>query len=219
MSTPNEQTIVVPEPLAVDPTPITITPPAATIPENPLVVPAPLLEPLPKTEPAVAEEEYDIEVEENSPLSQAELDSIAQYASKYSLSKEDAQAIVDTQEGLYSRGRTEVEARQTQEQETRRQALNTHPEFSGDKASDSWTSVSVAVQAFGTPELIAALNDPNKSGLDLSVALLLKNIGDQIRPETVPAGAGAHVPFYDKAKSEDEAKYRRLYPELFANEK
>jgi hypothetical protein len=127
--------------------------------------------------------------------------------------------MITAQEQLYTRGRSEIETRHNQELEQRRTALNTHPDFSGEKAKDSWDSVNLAVQAFGTPELIAALNDPNKHGYDLSVALMLKNIGDQLKPESVPPGTGVAVPAPKTAQDAEDARLRRLYPNLYKDEK
>lgn len=233
MTLPANQTVVPPTdtPPAQTQTPNTTTPPAATTLENPSAstnpastpsssdqTPAPAAVIPPAPVPVATEEDYDLEVDEASPLSDAELQSIAQYAEKYGLSKEDAQATVAAQESLYTRGRSEIETVQTQELEKKRQALVSHPDFSGEKAKDSWDSVNLAVQAFGTPELVAALNDPHKHGYDLSVAIMLKNIGDQLKPE-IPVGKGAAMPLGKQAQDAEDAKLRRLYPNLYKDEK
>lgn len=188
----------------------TVVPPAAPVvpPVAPVVVPPPAPAP-------VEEESYELEVDESSPLTEEELNSLARYAEKYGLSKEDAQAMVAAQESQYTRGRSEIETRHTQEVEQRRQQLITHPDFSGDKAAESWASVSLAARTFGTPELMAALNDPNKHGYDLSVALVLKNIGDQLRPESVPVGKGVAASTSQQQANDENAKLKRLYPGLF----
>ncbi len=214
--------------------PTTITPPVVTTPENlsPSLSPAleapssevvPPVEPIvptaPVTPPAQEPQGYEIELAENSPLTEAEVQAVVAYAEKYQLSKEDAQAIIESQEASYTRAQAEVNSHYTAQTEQRRTQLNSHPDFSGDKAAESWESVNIAVQAFGTPELVAALKDPNKHGYDLSVALMLKNIGDQLKPETVPAGKSVALPAFKQAENEADAKARRLYPDLFINEK
>lgn len=200
--------------------PAPVTPPANTPAGEPVTPPA--AEPAPATppSPAVPEfQEYELEVDENSPLTEEELLGIAKYAEKYGLSKEDAQAIVASQEASYRKAQTAVETHYTQQIEQRRQQLNSHPDFSGEKAKDSWASVKLAAEAFGSPELMAALSDPNKHGYDLSVALVLKNIGDQLRPEGAPPGKGVHVPAFVKAQTEEEARLRRQYPSFYKDEK
>lgn len=239
MSVPNTTTSTpAPAAPAADQTPNTTLPPEATTQGTPSqntteqssaassdAPPAPAADQTPAAAAAAAapadqtpaaEEDpgYEIELDENSPLSDEELGAIVQYAEKYNLSKEDAEALVKKQESLYSRAKTEVEAKYSQEIEAKKLALTSHPDFSGEKAQDSWVSVNLAVQAFGTPELVAALSDPAKHGYDVSVALMLKNIGDQLRPESKPAGTGVAVGS-KAAQDEEEAKLKRLYPKLF----
>jgi hypothetical protein len=159
-----------------------------------------------------AASDYEIEVADNSPLTEADLEVIAQYAEKHQLSKEEAQALITREEELYTRGQQQLELQRTQELEVRRSSLNNHPDFAGDNAAHSWAAVKKAVEVFGNEQLVSTLSSP-EFGYDLNLALMLKQIGEQLMPE-VPAGKGA--PTGGKPEiSPEEARLRRAYPEFY----
>lgn len=204
----SEPPVAVPAPV-IPPIPEPVIPPVAApvLPVIPAVVAPPVV---------VAPAEYDIEVADDSPLSDAELDGIAAHASKFGLSKEEAQALVLAQEGLYVKGKTAAETAYSQKMEQHRTALNAHPDFSGEKRATSWDSVSLAVNTFGTPKMIELLKTP-EFGYDVELALFFKKLGDSMKPEGFVPG-GTNAPANANIDAED-AKLRRNYPALFENEK
>lgn len=205
----------------------TTTPPASTGSSEPATPPAAAAEPAtppsapaapaagepPAATPPASEPpaEYEIEVADNSPLSDDQLQKIAQHAEKYGLTKEEAQALVADQEALISQGRNSEVERYNAQLEQKRNALNTHPEFSGDKKAEAWDSVTLAIRTFGDDKLLKTLGNP-EYGYDPELALFLKNIGDALKPEK-PVGNGVNLPnLIDK--NAEEANMRRRYPHL-----
>lgn len=194
------------------------TPPAAA-PATPPSAPAtpPAGEPPAATPPAdEPPSEYEIEVADNSPLSDDQLQKIAQHAEKYGLTKEEAQALVSDQEALISQGRNSEVEKYNAQLEQKRHALNSHPEFSGEKKAEAWDSVTLAIRTFGDDKLLKTLGNP-EYGYDPELALFLKNIGDALKPEK-PLGTGVNLPnLVDK--NAEEAAMRRRYPHLNWDEK
>lgn len=158
-------------------------------------------------------EPYEIEVDENSPLTQEELDSIAEYAGRMGLNKEDAQKMIATQEGLYKRGHESAEMAYSSKVEHMKREMYSHPDFQEGRREATWTSINRAVQTFGNDKLIEAFKDP-ENGYNLEIAMFLKNIGDALGPEVLP-GSGAATSAPVQARDSEEARLRRLYPDLY----
>lgn len=172
----------------------------------------------PVTDPAstipVEDEEYDIETEEGSPLTDADLDEIAEEAGRLNLSKADAQKLVTLKENGYKNGASSEVARITAQHQENTRILMADPMFSEspEVAKHTWESIEYAVESFGDPELVKMLNTPG-IGDQLPIAKFLKKIGDLIRPATeVPLGKGSITA---PAKSAEDSQLEALYPIFF----
>jgi hypothetical protein len=199
-------------------TPPVVEPPKVEVPPKVEIPPAevvpPVVEP-PKTETPPAEPEgYDLEVAEDSPLSDADLQKIADYAAKNGLKKEEAMDLVASYEAQYKSGLSAAELAQQKVVEQRRQELNSHPEFSGENAQQSWNQVNRAVSVFGTPKIMESLGS-EKFGYDVELALMLKEIGKALMSDTTPPPGGNPVNVRDKAKDDYNEKLKRNYPSMF----
>jgi len=193
-----------------------VTPPVEVPPVAPAepVTPPVEVPPVTPKEPEVIE--YDLEIEENSPLTDDEIQKIADYASKYNLPKEEAQALVKQQESAFSRGKSEIEAAYNQKIELNKKMLNEHPEFSGEKKVESYAAIKKAVEVFGNEELLKTLGSP-EYGYDVNLALMLKEIGKMLMPEVLP-GQGtstAHANGNSDAQKEYEERMKARYPRFF----
>lgn len=155
-------------------------------------------------------------MDEKSPLSQEELEKIANYAGKYSLTKEEAQAMVAEQESLYRRGHKVAEDEYTNRIQSMRTAMNAHPDFSAEKKPATMAAISKAVQVFGSPKLVESLKNP-EFGYDLEIAMMLKQIGEALGPEILP-GQGTGGPAAPTMDPE-RARLMKAYPELQWEEK
>jgi hypothetical protein len=200
-------------------TPAASVPSSETLTETPVVeakVEAPVIataiEPVvePKVEtPAAVEEEYDLELSDDSPLTVEELNEIAEVASRLGLSKVDAEKIISDREKAFKAGTSKFEsAYQAKIAESRKQ-IESDPDFQGDKKLATFESINRAVTAFGDPELIALLNTP-EVGNNIVIARFLKRLGDNMAPDTLP-GKGVVSSSSDKKSGALET----LYPKFF----
>lgn len=166
----------------------------------------------PAEAPAAPEvQEYEIEVADDSPLSQEDVEEIAKEAERLGLSKEDAQKLVTIREGDYKRGQKAGEDVYTARFQQQRTELLAAPEFATpDKAKESFASIARATKTFGDADLLKALNSP-EVGNNLAVARFLKKIGDLIKPDPITGGISIIIDGKAKEKSPEE----RWYPDMF----
>lgn len=173
-----------------------IEPPAEVIPE--VVVPE--------------EEEYELELKADSPLSEADLNEIATEASRLNLSKEDAEKLIASKESAYKTGASNVESKYQEKLQTHYNEMSTHPEFSGEAAAESWKFLNKAIAGFGDTELVALLNTPEVGNL-VPLAKFLKKVGMAMAPDaSPPEGKGTATSPSTNAESEALA---RQYPAFF----
>lgn len=169
---------------------------------------APVEDPAP-IEP-VAGEEFEISVEDDSPLTQEDLDAIATEVSELGLNEAQANSLVKSREEFFGRGQTMANAVITQRQETAKAELLADPDFVGEKAVESFAAIHRAATKFGDDDLTKALNDPY-IGNNLPLARFLKKIGDMISPDTFE-GNGILKP---TEVVEENAALKNLYPRFF----
>jgi len=127
-------------------------------------------------------EEYDLELADNSPLSQEDLDAIVKHAEQYGLSKEETQALIKSKEDLYARGKSDFENKFNVENNRNREELLKMPEFQGEKMQESFASIGGAVAAFGDAELINFLKGP--AGNNPALARFMLKIGNSMKSDT-----------------------------------
>jgi len=161
------------------------------------------------TDPVQEYEEYDLELAENSSLSEDDLNEIAQEASRLSLSKEDAEKLLLLKENSYKKGLSKHEAEYAAKIQSARAEIEADPDFIGDKKLDTFASINRAVQAFGDPELIKLLNTP-EVGNSLVIAKFLKRLGDTMAPDTM--GGKGEISANNNAGSDS---LKSLYPDFY----
>jgi len=156
-------------------------------------------------------EEYEIELSDDSPLSEEDLNEIAAEASRLNLSKEDAQKLLALKESTYKKALTIAEQKQLEKINTAKKEILSHPDFTGDNKIKTFESINRVVEKFGDENLVKALNTP-EIGNNLAIALFLKKIGDLIAPDSFE-GKGA----LSAQNDSKEAVLKTLYPSFYKN--
>lgn len=171
----------------------------------------PAKEDAPKDDPEVANEGYEITLEENSPLTQEDLDAIAAEASTRGLTEEQAGELIKLRESMFSRGDEFAKQAELTRQKTAAEEFNKDLDFVGDKKAESFASIHRAAKAFGGEDLMKALNDPYV-GNNLPLAKFLKKIGDALKADDVN-GKGT---FGKKTPENSQVQtLKNMYPEHF----
>lgn len=171
-------------------------------------------EPASDPAPSVVED-YEIEVGDDSNLSQADLDAIATIASEKGLNKEQADALVTERETFLKQGLDLSASRLAEKHKNLESEFYKDLDFVGEKKAESFASISRAVSTFGDEKLVEALSDPN-IGLNLPLAKFLKNIGDAMKDDGFEGkGAGTQPASSPEGHS---ATLQRMYPSLYAAE-
>ena len=158
------------------------------------------------------EEEYELEMADGSPLTEADFNEIVETATKLNLSKEDATKLISMRENSYKAAETKFKNDLQAQYKAEYDKIAKDPEFSGEKRVEAFTSIKRAVDKFGDAELSALLARP-EVGNHLALAKFLKRIGDQISPDTIPTKTGSG----DNSSSKDDynAALRKNYPSFF----
>jgi hypothetical protein len=158
------------------------------------------------------DEEYEIELSADSPLTEEELNEIAADAERLNLSKEDAMKLVALKESAYKKGAETVEGKYNQKLQSQFDEMSAHPEFSGDKAKESWGFLAKAVKGFGDEKFMEMINSPEVGNL-VPLALFLKKVGQAMAPDSTPPSGKGTAPA-NETNSESEALARQ-YPAFF----
>ena len=165
----------------------------------------------PATETPAEDEGYELELEDDSPLSQEDLDAIATEAAEKGYTKEQADAIVKQQESLVSKGiKVQLDAHNALIAANTAE-LNADINFVGDKREESFASIKRATDAFGSPELNKVLNDP-LTGNSLALAKFLKSIGDAMGDDNIEGKGAIPKP---PAENPETSKMKTMYPNFF----
>lgn len=167
-------------------------------------------------------EPYEISVDDDSMLTDEDLDEIARLAEEGNWTKERAEAAIAEREGYYSKG-AEIANRPRVEYYNEQVAhFNKDPDFNGDKKKETYASISRAVQTFGDKDMIEQLSRP-EIGHNYQLAKFLKRIGDEVfrvqqgGDPTILLGKGSGGG--GKTLTDDEQMLRNLYPDMFNEEK
>lgn len=156
-------------------------------------------------------EEYDLELSEDSVLTEEDLNEIAAEAGRLNLSKADAEKLISMREAAYKKGASKIETEYKEKIQKAANEIKSHPDFIGEKKVKSFESINRVVTSFGDENLINALKTP-EIGNNLALALFLKRLGDAMAPDSVE-GKGATATSTDTKESTLQA----LYPDFFKN--
>jgi len=175
---------------------------------DPAVIPAEVV-----VEPTVVlDEEYEIEIADDSPLSQEDLDAIATYAHENGLTKEAADKLVLIKEAAVKKSTQSVRDEYTTKGQADYAAMMLDPIFEASAQQGTYDSISLAVETFGGPELHALLSKPG-FGDQLPVAQFLKKIGDLLKPAE-EGGHGKGTPIVPDGQGE-KTVLEKLYPDFY----
>lgn len=171
--------------------------------------------PAEETEPekvaeGTADEEYELEILDGSPLTEEDLNEVAAYAEKYNLTQEEAQKLLSDREKVYQKGQDATMAKAKEVFEAEKQKLLSDPDFKGEKLDDSLAKIDLAVEKIGGEEFREFLKGP--AGNSLPLAKFLLKIGNLMASDSfVGKGRGAGQVAVDP----QEAAYRKMYPNFF----
>lgn len=166
-----------------------------------------------KDEESQDDQEYELELSDDSPLSQEELDMIAEYAAENNLTKEEAQGLIDNREALVNQGLTLAQQQMQQKYKKLSENFNSDPEFSGEKRAENFMAIKKAVDEFGDDQLREALNDPivgNNIALGKFLAKIGKMVGAEGFEGMKPNKGGPDVS--DKTR---DGRMKKMYPDFF----
>lgn len=140
---------------------------------------------------AVDFEPYDLDIADDSPLTDEEFDAIAGFASANRLSKDQAEALVKFKEESFAAGKKSYETERAENIKKQTEELFKDPDFSGANRAKSYQEIKTAVKALGDDNLIEALKVP-EIGSNVHLAKFLKRIGSMVGDDsTIAKGSGA----------------------------
>ena len=155
-------------------------------------------------------EDYDIEVDEDSPLTDEDINDIVSIAEDKGLTKEQAQKLINQKESIYKRG---MEAKLNEakgilaklEKQVKSDPLFATPEA----VADSFALIDLVVNKFGNESLKAKTRDYLKR--DIDVLKFLHRVGSVLREDTV---RGSNTVSRVEDNSEG-VTLKSQYPEFF----
>jgi len=156
------------------------------------------------------EEGYDLELSDDSPLEQEDLDAVAEIASANGLNKEQADSMIKKMEASYAKGMNVSQAKL----EGFKSELMKDPDFIGDKGKESFFAIHKAAKTFGDENLDKALNDPY-IGNNVHLARFLKKVGEQVSNDNFVGKGGSGD---SSGLTEHQQALRNAYPEMFKDE-
>ena len=156
------------------------------------------------------EEGYDLELSDDSPLEQEDLDAVAEIASANGLNKEQADSMIKKMEASYAKGMNVSQAKL----EGFKSELMKDPDFIGDKGKESFFAIHKAAKTFGDENLDKALNDPY-IGNNVHLARFLKKVGEQVSNDNFVGKGGSGD---SSGLTEHQQALRNAYPEMFKEE-
>jgi hypothetical protein len=169
----------------------------------------------PEETPAAAatEEEYELELSENSPLTEADLDSIVKIAEEKNLTKDQATEFLKNVEKARLDGANIAQAASKAESIKQKNELLADPLFSTpEKKMESLQKINTVISKFGgehRAEIVKLLQGP--AGNNKALANMLISIADAGKEDTiVPPKRGGDAPV-----SEANSHLKTLYPAFF----
>lgn len=119
-----------------------------------------------KVETVTAPTEYELELSENSPLSEADLDAVVELAIKYKLPEDQAKQLLAKKEELYNKGMKDLQEKAVKNINEQAALIRKHPDFSGEKLEETLNTIDLAVEKFDTDgSLRAFLNNPSSNNI------------------------------------------------------
>lgn len=211
------------DPSPVDPSPDSPAPKGDLSPEDlakleGAVVPSDKKPEVKKEETPKATEDYEIEVADDSPLTDDDIQQVVKLAEEKGLTKDQAQEELARREFYLKRGLSAAEVKAQRVLETYAQEVASHPLFATNELKqESMRSVDVALDRFFEPAFKDRFNKYYKDDVYLLTAL--HRLG---KPFVAGTMAGNPIPSIDSVELEsgtdkaEEARMRRLYPENFS---
>ena len=132
-------------------------------------------------------EGYDLELSEDSPLTDAQFDLIADLAEKNGFSKDEADKLIKAFEDQHSGSKESFEKAQNEKLSGMRKELEDMPEFQGEKRVGSTALIKLAVDKLGNDDLVEALKIP-EIGNNKHLAKFLMNIGSRLSDDSIIGG-------------------------------
>jgi hypothetical protein len=158
-------------------------------------------------------EGYELELSEDSPLSDEDFDAIVAEANEFKLTKEQAESRIKQAESLYTKGQQDAYKPRMEYYKNQVDLFNKDPDFNGDNKAAAYLSIKKAVDKFGDPELLAQLSSP-EIGNNYALAKFLKKIGDSVGVDN-PAHQGKGVAGAPAEIDPYQQSLRNLYPDFF----
>jgi hypothetical protein len=166
-------------------------------------------------------EEYELELAEDSPLSEEDLNEIASEAARLSLSKDDAIKLISLKEKAYKNGTEKVKAEYQAKLDQARKTIQADPMFATpEEAKKTFASMTRAIETFGDLDMVELVKSP-EFGNNVVIARFLKKLGDALGPADanqteMQGGNGAAS---NATAEEDNASLKALYPSFFKDKK
>ena len=153
---------------------------------------------------------YDIDIRDDSPLTEAEIDEIVNIAEERGLTKEQTQKLISSKEAVYSRG---VESKMAEARQTLAKMeaeVKKDPHFANSEVyAESFSLIDAAIDKFGSPALKTKARD--YLSRDIEVLKFLRNIGSIIAEDAVRGKNTISVVETDS----HTASLKQQYPEHF----
>jgi len=157
-------------------------------------------------------EPYELELADDSPLSDEDFDKIVKLAEENGWTKEQAQSQIKQYEEFYKNGINAANAPRLQYYQAQKDFFDKDPDFQGDNKPQTFMRIKKAAETFGGPELIAELNKP-EVGNNYQLAKFLAKIGAQLEGDS-PSSFGKPSSGDSSGNAETDS-LKRLYPSFF----
>lgn len=164
---------------------------------------------------APVDEGYELEIADDSPLTEEDLDAIVEQASRYKLSKEDAEKLIKQKEDAYKRGVEKIQSEYQAKIDAQRKEIMADPMFKDDDTSkQSFASISRAIETFGDEDMVKMVKSA-EYGNNVVLARFLKRLGDALAPDekSMTGGKGSA----GAAQVDGNEALKSLYPDFFKN--
>lgn len=160
------------------------------------------------TAPVAPPEAYEIEVAEDSPLSDSDIDEIVSIAEDRGLTKEQTNKLIASKEAMYKRGSDYTMSQAKLTLERMEAEVRKDPLFATKEAEDkSFEVIDLAINKFGNDALSKKSRDYLKR--DIDVLKFLYNIGSQLQEDT-HRGTSTANPIQTT-----ENPLEKMYPEFY----
>lgn len=164
----------------------------------------------------VEDEGYELELADESPLSQEDLDEIVEEASRLNLTKPDAEKLIALKEKAYKSGAEKVKSEYQSKIEAQRKEIMADPIFQGEQAKKTFASMQRAIETFGDEGMVELVKSA-EFGNNVVLARFLKRLGDALAPDTDSMTGGKGTGGKSQDGGNDSLK--TLYPEFFQEQK